>query len=93
MLSFSYYDLFEMTFIYKLPVVSVRSKIGKQLQERMVIEDPNQKLIVASIHDTSHMGLNRTTDVVAGKYYWPGLMNDVKAYVSYTYVYKHDMYY
>ena len=34
-------------------------------------------------------GLNRTTDMVAGKYYWPGLTNDVKAYVSYNYVYKH----
>ena len=48
-----------------------------------MIEDPDQrKRIVSSIHDTSHMGLNRTTDMVSGKYYWPGLTSDVKAYVS-----------
>ena len=46
-----------------------------------MIEDPDQrKRIVSSIHDTSHMGLNRTTDIVSGKYYWPGLTSDVKAY-------------
>ena len=65
---------------------SVRPKIGTQQQERMVIEDPDQQnRIISSIHDTSHMGLNRTTDMVAVKYYWPGLTNDVKAYVSYSY--------
>ena len=48
-----------------------------------MVEDPDQrKRTVSSIHDTSHMGLNRTTDMVSGKYYWPGLTADVKAYVS-----------
>ena len=52
-------------------------------QERLVVEDPDrQKRIVSSIHDTAHMGLNRTTDMVSGKYYWPGLTADVKSYVS-----------
>jgi hypothetical protein len=47
-----------------------------------MIEDPDwRKRIVSSIHDTSHMGLNRTTDMVSGKYYWPRLTADVKAYV------------
>ena len=51
----------------------------------MIIEDPDQwRRIISSIHDTSHMGLNRTTDMIAGKYSWPGLTNDVKAYVSYN---------
>ena len=62
---------------------TARPKIGAVVQERLVIEDPDQwKRIVSSIHDTSHMGLNRTTDMVSGKYYWPGLTSDVKAYVS-----------
>ena len=61
----------------------MRSKIGALVQERLVVEDPDRrKRIVSSIHDTAHMGLNRTTDMVSGKYYWPGLTSDVKAYVS-----------
>ena len=48
-----------------------------------MIEDPDHlKRIVSSIRDASHMGLNRTTDMVSGKYYWPGLISDVKACVS-----------
>ena len=62
---------------------TARPTIGAVVQERLVIEDPDQqKRIVSSIHDTSHMGLNRTTDMVSGKYYWPGLTAAVKAYVS-----------
>ena len=62
---------------------TTRPKIGAVVQERLVIENPDQrKRIVSSIHDTSHMGLNRTTDMVSGKHYWPGLTSDVKAYVS-----------
>ena len=36
-----------------------RFKIGTVVQEQLVIEDPDQ-------HNTSHMGLNRTTDMVSG---------------------------
>ena len=51
--------------------------------ERLVMEDIAQrKRIISSIHDTSHLGVNRTQDMVAGKYYWPGLSNDIRAYVS-----------
>ena len=35
-----------------------------------------------SIHNTSHFGVNCTLDLVSSKYYWPGLTNDVKQYVS-----------
>ena len=35
-----------------------------------------------SIHNSSHFGINRTLDLVSSKYYWPGLANDVKQYVS-----------
>ena len=52
---------------------------------RLVVEDlEKRKRIISSSHDGSHMGLNRTNDIIAGKYYWPGLFTDVKAYVSYT---------
>jgi len=51
--------------------------------ERLVVEDAGQrKRIISSIHDTSHLGVNRTHDMVACKYYWPGLSNDIRAYVS-----------
>ena len=52
---------------------------------RLVVEDlEKHKRIISSSRDGSHMGLNRTNDIIAGKYYWPGLSTDVKAYVSYT---------
>lgn len=59
------------------------NKIGALVREGLVVEDPDRrKRNVASIHDTSHMGLNKTADMVSGKYYWPGVTSDVKAYVS-----------
>ncbi len=39
--------------------------------------------ILESVHNASHPGINRTTvDMVSSQYYWPGLTNDVKIYVS-----------
>ena len=53
---------------------------GDTTVERLVVEDIAQcKLIISSIHDTSHLGVNRTLYMVAGKYYWPGLSTDVRA--------------
>ena len=50
---------------------------------RLVVENREQrKRIIASIHNASHLGLNRTNDMVASKYYWPGLFVDVRTYVS-----------
>ncbi len=52
-------------------------------RKRLVIEDAEKrKRILACIHNSSHLGLNRTLDMVVEKYYWPGLSTDVKAYVS-----------
>ena len=48
----------------------------------MVEEHTKRKRIVAAIHDSSHLGINRTLDLVASKYYWPGLSKDVIEYVS-----------
>ena len=74
-------SLFSIVIFYS----AARPKIGALVEERLVVEDPDQqKRIVSSIHDTSHMGLNRTTDMVSAKYYWPGLTSDVKAYVSFS---------
>ena len=28
--------------------------------------------IIATIHDQSHVGINRTLDMTSSKYYWPG---------------------
>ena len=36
---------------------------------RLVVEDlEKRKRIISSSHDGSHMGLNRTNDIIAGKY-------------------------
>ena len=46
------------------------------------MEDPEQwKRIISTIHDESHLGINRTNEMVAKKYYWPGLYKDITAYV------------
>ena len=51
--------------------------------ERLVVEDHQQRTrIISSIHDTCHLGLNRTNDMVAQKYYWPGMSNHIHSYVS-----------
>ena len=48
-----------------------------------MIEDASRRTrILESVHDSSHFGVNRTLDLVASKYYWPGLTKDVKQYVS-----------
>ena len=59
------------------------AKTPSPVAPRLVVEDLEQrKRIVANIHNTSHLGLNRTNDMVASKYYWPGLFKDVRTYVS-----------
>ena len=49
----------------------------------MLDDTAQKKRIVSSVHDSSHLGVNRTLDLVFTKYYWPRLTNDVKKhYVS-----------
>jgi len=51
--------------------------------ERLNVEDIGQrKQIISSIHDTSHLGVNRTNDMMACIYYWPGLSNEICAYIT-----------
>ena len=45
-------------------------------------DQEKRKQIVATIHDFSRLGINRTLDLVASKYYWPGQSKDVMKYVS-----------
>ena len=47
----------------------------------MIESSTQRKRIVSSIHDSSHMGVNRSINMVSRKYYWPGLTKDVCAYV------------
>ena len=50
---------------------------------RMVVEDASKRQrILESVHDASHLGINRTLHLVSSKYYWPVLTKDVKDYVS-----------
>ena len=50
------------------------SKQAAPPTQRLVIEEPDRRArIVATIHDANHLGINRTLDMVAKKYYWPGL--------------------
>lgn len=62
---------------------NVAGKEKSRNEERLVIEDPKQRArIISSVHDSCHLGLNRTNDVLASKYYWPGMSKDVGSYVS-----------
>ena len=59
---------------------------GAKATQRLVIEDKQQhKRIISSVHDSCHLGVNRTLDMVAAKYYWPGLSEDVKDYVRFSF--------
>ena len=52
--------------------------------KRLVVEDVAQrKRIISSIHDANHLGVNRTNDMVACKYYWPGMFKNIQDYVSF----------
>ena len=52
-------------------------------EKRLVVEDKEQReRIIGAIHDPSHMGVNRTLDMITAKYYLPGQTNEVKEYVS-----------
>ncbi len=64
--------------------------IGGSSEERLAIEDKSKKeRVIKCIHDTSHFGINRTLNLVSSKYYWPGLTNDVKQYVSVEHTYNY----
>ncbi len=53
-------------------------KQGDTANERLAVEDVQQRQrIISSIHDSSHFGVARTTDMVACKYYWPGLSTEI----------------
>ena len=56
-------------------------------EERLMVEDPKQRgRIISSVHDSCHLGLNRTNDMLACKYYWPGMSIPVASYVSLIYI-------
>ena len=51
-----------------------------------MIEDASRRArILESVHHSNHFRVNRTLDLVASKYYWPGLTKDVKQCVSDVY--------
>ncbi len=55
----------------------------KSDEKRIVVENKEQReRIISAIHDPSHMGVNRTLDMITAKYYWPSQTNEVKEYVS-----------
>jgi hypothetical protein len=52
-------------------------------RERLVVENVSErKRIIQSVHDSSHLGINWTQDMLVPKCYWPGLSKDVHSYVS-----------
>ena len=56
-----------------------------------MVEDPKQRgRIISSVHDSCHLGLNRTNDMLACKYYWPGMSKHVASYVSFITFYNCD---
>ena len=56
-----------------------------KVAKSVVQQEEQRKRIIASIHKlcNCHLGLNRTNDMVANKYYWPGLFMDIRAHVNF----------
>ena len=76
--TYSYRYIFVSTYCYMQYYI-----FKKGNEKRLVVEDKEQrKRIIGAIHDPSHMGVNRTLDMITAKYYWPGQTNEVKEYVS-----------
>lgn len=58
---------------------------AKSVNPRLVVEDfEKRRRIIATSHDLGHFGVHRTNDIISKKYYWPGLFNDVRNYVSFA---------
>ena len=53
-------------------VIRTLKPTAREFPITIVIENAGQhKRIISSIHDSCHLGVNRTLDMVASKYYWP----------------------
>ena len=53
-----------------------------------VVQKGNVKNILAEFHGSAfggHSGVNKTTEAIKSRYWWFGLTDDVKAYVSYKF--------
>ena len=69
------------TFLSLRPFYTIERDV--QVSERLVVEDHQRKHIIANVYDSSHLGVNRTLDMMTAKCYCPGLTQDVKKYASY----------
>lgn len=72
-----------------MPIIELTSiaipfgNADRKEQPRLVIDDKEKrKRIVSTIHDAGHMGIHRTSCLIAKKYYWPGMYKDISDYVS-----------
>ena len=45
---------------------------------------PQSLIIIKMMHDVDHPGINTTINKIRQTYYWPGVSNEVKQYVSYS---------
>ena len=71
-----------LSWVFSLTKTVLITERDAHVSERLAVEDFHQrKRIIANVHDSSHLGVNRTLDMITAKYYWPGLTH-VKEYVS-----------
>jgi len=54
----------------------------KPRQWRRVIQCPDHEEIIRSIHETAHLGIQNTTNKIKERYWWPGILKDVAAFIS-----------
>ena len=65
-----------------MPVISAHVEKASSATPRLVVEDSEQrKRIISIIHDKNHLGVNGPNEMVAQKYYLPGVYKDVTSYV------------
>ena len=55
---------------------------GEKIRQ-LILPEKYQREVMKSLHDdTGHLGIERTTELVRERFYWPHLANDVMCYVK-----------
>ena len=59
--------------------------IGGKIKQRprLVVQSEGEQLrLIKTIHDTAHLGRDKTLSQLNERYYWPEMYNQVCSYVS-----------
>jgi transposase InsO family protein len=58
-----------------------KDKEGRTIYRRVPTPEERYRVIAMHHNDLGHLGVNKTLSVLTPRYYWPGMTEDVKAYI------------